>query len=347
LTSDDSFLTLDDMSLIRGTSLHGFVELTRELGGNPVPLLDRAHVPVEAVGDHDTFIAIRGVIAVLEEAAKATGTPDFGRRLAMRQGLDILGPLGVAARTAATVGAALQSVEQYLSIYSPGLSVAVQPVADQRLACFEWRLLLDRPPPHQQATELGVAVSVRVFRLLAGDDFVPMSVHFRHDALGDPAEYVRHFGCRTSFGTPFHGFLFRRSVLDRRLPSDSSVHRVVQEYLNSIALPTDAHVTEPVRSLIRRLLPTGGLDLDVVSRHLALHPRTLQRQLAAQGSSFAALVDDVRRSDAERYLRDTDIPLGQLAGILGYSEQSVLSRSCQRWFGMSASAYRKSPVPGS
>lgn len=69
---------------------------------------------------------------------------------------------------------------------------------------------------------------------------------------------------------------------------------------------------------------------------------TLQRHLEAQGTSFATLLDEVRRDETERYLRDSDIPLGQLAGILGYSEQSVLSRSCQRWFGTSASAYRRS-----
>ncbi|MGN6724025.1 MAG: helix-turn-helix domain-containing protein, partial [Marmoricola sp.] len=52
-------------------------------------------------------------------------------------------------------------------------------------------------------------------------------------------------------------------------------------------------------------------------------------------------VDDVRRAEAERYLRDTDMPLGQLAGVLGFSEQSVLSRACRRWFGASPTQVRR------
>jgi transcriptional regulator GlxA family with amidase domain len=47
------------------------------------------------------------------------------------------------------------------------------------------------------------------------------------------------------------------------------------------------------------------------------------------------------REEAERYLRDTDMPLGQLAALLGYSEQSVLTRACRRWFGTSATAQRQ------
>jgi AraC-like DNA-binding protein len=48
----------------------------------------------------------------------------------------------------------------------------------------------------------------------------------------------------------------------------------------------------------------------------------------------------VRRETAEHYLRDTDISLPHLARELGYAEQSVLSRSCQRWFGCGPSRYR-------
>src|SRR5690242_14735069 len=101
------------MSLVRGTSLLGFTELVTELGGNAHELLQLAHLRPSAIGDPDSFLGYRSVVAVLEGAARATGAGDFGRQLATRQGLEILGPLGVAARTAPTVGAALQAIEQY------------------------------------------------------------------------------------------------------------------------------------------------------------------------------------------------------------------------------------------
>lgn len=59
----------------------------------------------------------------------------------------------------------------------------------------------------------------------------------------------------------------------------------------------------------------------------------------APGTTFAALIDDVRRRMAELYLRDTDITLGHLANELGTSD-SALTRASQRWFGVSPRSYR-------
>lgn len=335
------FLTLNDMSLVRGTSLQGFIELVDELGGDAEAILGRAHLPPAAIGNHEAFIGYRSVVSVLELAASVTGAGDFGRRLGSRQGLEILGPVGVAARTAPTVGAALQAVEQYFAVYSPALAVGVTVLLGQPLATFEWRIIAPRPPSHAQAAELSLGVTLRVFRLLAGEDFLPTSVQLRHEPLTARSDYTDYFGCPVEFSAPVYGFRFPSAVLVRPLEADSAVHAVVQEYLGTIALPHEVTEVDAVVRLIRRMLPTGALDLDLVADHLAQHPRTLQRHLAARGTSFAELVDHARRDAAERYLCDTDMPLGQLAGVLGFSEQSVLSRACRRWFNASPSQVRR------
>jgi AraC-like DNA-binding protein len=330
------------MPLIRGTSLQGFRELSDELGGSTAELLAAAHLRPEAIGDPDSFVSYRSVAALLESAATGTATGDFGRRLAERQGLDILGPVGIAARTAPTVGAAVEAIERYLSTYSPALSVAVRAEPGDRLATFDWRLAGDRPPPHRQAAELGLGVSVRVFRLLAGEDFRPTSVHLRHEPLVDVGDYERYFGCRIDFAADSYGFRFQRDVLSRPLAADHAVHDVVQEYLSTISAPAETSTVDAVVRLVARILPTGGLDLDLVAGHLAQHRRTLQRQLADQGTTFAELVDRVRREEAERCLRDTDLAFGELSRMLGFSEQSAFSRACRRWFDGSPRTVRTS-----
>lgn len=341
MTCDDLFLTLDDMSLVRGTSLQGFIELVDELGGDSSELLQRAHLSRDVIGDHDSFIGYRSVVSLLELAAQSTGAADFGRRLASRQGLEILGPVGVAARTAPTVGAALHAIEQYMAIYSPALSVGVAVSIGQPLAAFEWSIVQPRPPAHPQAAELSLGVSLRVFRLLAGNDFLPTSLQLRHAPLTETSDYAAYFGCPVEFSAPTYGFRFPSGVLTRRLDADSAMHAVAQDYLATIAVPHGLTELDAVTRLIRRMLATGVLDLELIAEQLALHPRTLQRHLAAQGTSFAELIDQVRQDEAERYLRDTAMPLGQLAGLLGFSEQSVLSRACRRWFDASPSQVRR------
>jgi AraC-like DNA-binding protein len=71
-----------------------------------------------------------------------------------------------------------------------------------------------------------------------------------------------------------------------------------------------------------------------------LHSRTLQRYLEAEGTSFEVLRDEARRDAARRYLNSTRLPLAQVAGLLGLSEQSALTRACKRWFDATPKAIR-------
>jgi len=97
----------------------------RELAGDPLALLRAAGIQLRDVGKHEVFIPLRGVVAAIESAALATPTPDFGRRLAQCGGIEILGPVGVAARTAATVADAFAILENFMAAYSPAISATI------------------------------------------------------------------------------------------------------------------------------------------------------------------------------------------------------------------------------
>ena len=97
-----------------------------------------------------------------------------------------------------------------------------------------------------------------------------------------------------------------------------------------------AAITDPAQ--LGTLIRVNKID---VADLLALHPRTLQRHLAAENTTFEALREEARREAALHYLRETRIPLGQLADVLGFSEQSAMTRSCRRWFGMPPTEIRR------
>jgi AraC-like DNA-binding protein len=352
----DIFLTFDDtsrsnwtVSLIRGTALLGFPELVAELGYRAETFLLAAGIDSTAVGNPDAFVSYRSAIDLLESAAETTMSADLGRRLATRQGIDILGPVGVAARTAPTVGAALAAIGQYLSVYSPAITTTVEAAPSRSHARFVFTIVLDRLPEHRQAIELSLGVALRILRLLIGPEYSPVTVHLPHSPIGPRRAYTQYFGSRVRFDEPFTGFTINRADLARPLPSDSEVHTIVQRYLRSVAPAHGDELREPIRRMIRRMLPAGGAALEPIAAQFAMHPRTLQRRLADEKATFAGLVEEVRRDVVGHYLRTTQLPLSQLAAVAGYSEQSALTRSCQRWFGSSPSAYRrgkrKAPSP--
>ena len=165
-------------------------------------------------------------------------------------------------------------------------------------------------------------------------------MHFPHSPLTAQQEYLKYFGCTPRFGSQRAGFTLAADDLRRPLVRDAMAHQVVLDYLDTVIDRQRPTMAASIRELVRQLLPAGAATVPVIADQFRLHPKALRRRLAAEGTNFNAVVDDVRREMAERYLRDTEVTLTHLARELGYAEQSVLSRSCQRWFGASPAALR-------
>lgn len=340
MTAEDNHLIVEDMSVIRGTCLLGFSRLVADRGADPAPILRAAGVAPEEEGNDDVFITYRSLALALNAAVRATGDTDLGRRLALRQGIDIFGAVGLAARTAPTVGAALEVFAVYLRAYGPAVEVELLPQATPERTLLEFRVVAEDMPPMAQVVELSLGLALQVLRFLTGSDYRPVRVRLPHDPLAEEEEYTEYFGCRTSFAQRCAGLELRTGDLSRPLTRDAIAHHAVVRYLDSIVPDRTNGMTAPVRQLVRQLLPTGAVGARLVADQFALHPKTLQRRLAAEGTSFQALVDEVRAELAVRYLRETDMSIALLARELGYSEQSVLTRSCQRWFGRGPTSQR-------
>lgn len=327
------------MHLIRGSCLTSFDALTTAHGGDPSALLAMAGVDPADAGHRDRYIPLRSAIAAVEGAATVLGVDDFGRRLAARQNIDILGPVGVAARTAATAAEAFTILDTHMGTYSAGISARITPDRDETLCRFEYDFLLRPSPPQAQAIELSLGVTLRVLHLFLGTTYRPVAVHLPHPALGAETDYRGYFGCEPRFNAPIAGFTLRGDDLRRPLRHDPLAHQVAMSYLASTG-GRERGITEPVRSVIRQLLPTGELSAEQVARQFGIHPKTLQRRLAAEGTTFPELVDHTRRELAHRLLTGTDLPVSRVSRQLGYAEHSVFTRACRRWFGVTPTQYR-------
>jgi AraC-like DNA-binding protein len=110
-----------------------------------------------------------------------------------------------------------------------------------------------------------------------------------------------------------------------------------------IARLVDAAVgAPPTTATVRNFLRTrtGELRLEEAARALGCSPRSLQRRLDDEGTSFRKLADDARVSAAIPLLIDTDEKLGAIAARLGFSSLATFSRLVRRVTGRSPSAFR-------
>lgn len=142
------------------------------------------------------------------------------------------------------------------------------------------------------------------------------------------ARYRRYFEADAHLVQSCNALLLTEQQLNQPIAQqDPTLHRTLVQYLKQIHPHGSTDLLEQVRRLVLRLLPTQQCRLPLIAEQLGLQARTLQRQLAKRGQGFEEIVDSIRRERADAYL-----PLSHIAGLLGYSEQSVFNRACRRWF---------------
>ncbi|MEU6136649.1 AraC family transcriptional regulator [Nocardioides sp. NPDC047086] len=330
--------------MIRTASLRGFASLVEELGGQPGQLLRRFGISPRTLASDDGLIPITAHDLMLDAAAAALDCPDLGLRLAERQDLSILGPLAIAVESSATVADALECASRFMFVHSPALRIGVEP--DPRgvrgVVAATYRKDLRESPYSPQAMELGLGLFHHVADLLLGGVTGLRSVEIPHAPLSPVHRYLDFFRVDVKFGAASGALRLDRSALGRGFSSaDETIRRIALEHL-ATHYPDPGSATAPrVRGVIAELLAYGAPGTAQVSRILGLHPRTLQRRLAREDTTFEALLDVVRREAAHRYITTTEMSLTQVAALSGFSEQSSLSRAVRRWYGTSPRDLRR------
>jgi AraC-like DNA-binding protein len=328
-------------SLIRATNLWGYVDLVRELGGDPESLMARFDITPGVEHQPEAFVPMAPMLRLLETSAAELACPDFGLRLSRWQGLDILGPIAVIARNTSTMRDGWDAIARYLYVHSPSLQLTRVPGPPSGNLRFNYEMTELPLAESVQGYELSLGNAVGIFALLGGPEAHPLSVSFRHQQQGSDESYAKTLGCPVAFGQAWCGFELSPDVADRTIDSaDPETRRIATMYLEANYPPLSAPLSERVNELIRRLLPTGHCTAEVIAEQLAMHPRTLQRRLSEEGVRCQDLIENERRDQATRYLAQAGLQLGQVAGLLGYAEQSTLNRSCRRWFGKTPRQYR-------
>lgn len=318
-------------TLFRGTALLNFEALVSSLGGDGEELLRARGIDPAAAGDYDAFLSSAAAAAVIADAADALDCPDFGMRLAREQGIQILGPVAVIIRNAETFGSAIDSVSRFLHNIAP--TDHVELIRGPEQAVFTLTTSVRQLAQHDQWVEKGLGIALDAFRLMLGEDFVPVRVTMQHRRISPAASYREMFGCPVEFEAELNSIHLPHRVVNQEIRGrDAAALALAESYL--IGIGPDLEVADHVRNVTRRLLVVNQASLVAAARAMSLHPRVLQRRLAKSGTSFEQILDDVRRELAWQ-LSATGMQDSRIASTLGYSEQSSYTRACRRWYGES------------
>lgn len=332
--------------LTRASSLHGFNEFARSQNLNPAALLREAGLPWDVLDNPDALIAFHRFALVLELASEASDNPLLGLEFGLHQGVGIFGSLLYLMRNARCVGDALRDLGQYFHVHDNYGDVVVHQADEHALLYYASEAV--NLPGSRHVSELVVGVGHQLMRTLLGSRWQPAVAMFQHAPAVSQSRYRRLLGVAPRFNSAFDAWMFNPGLLDVSLnDADPALHRLIQQHLDSISQVHDKQLPSHVQRLLRSFLPSGRVTIDHVADFMRLSPRSLQRHLAEQGTSFQALLDDTRQSMTLRYLEESDMTLMQLTEVLGYTNQSAFSRAFQRWFGVGPRQWIKQQKPGS
>jgi AraC-like DNA-binding protein len=334
--------------LIRAAALQGFDPVVRELGGDPGALLRRHGLPARATDRPESMISLPRLARTMETAARDLDCPDFGLRVGGRQDPTMLGMLAVVLQGAGTVGGALVDATRYLSAHSPAYRLVLEdpdPVqADAVAVHFE----VDLAPgvPIRQLIDGCVASLLTMARHLTGQAVGPVAVSLPHTPVAPRSRYRALLAGPVEFEQTAAVVHVPKRLLETDIRgARPDLRRLAIAHLARFHPPRSDRVSDRVRAALQATLGANRGTRVEIADLLDLHPRTLQRRLDAEGTTFDALRLDVYRTATWRLLADTSIPFAQAAPAVGFSEQSAMNRSVRRWFGLTPTQIRGGALP--
>ncbi len=314
------------------------------VGGSDGPALLRSvGLDPEAPADVGTMIDADAYYDLLERIA--CGLPDatdVPLRVGATMRCDDYGAFGLAWKTAPTLRGSFRRAARYWRVLTSVAEFEVRPEGDD--AWFLLHRAGARRLGLRLSNEATLASALTIMREVAPGTVQPAEVHLRHPSPPDDRMHRAWFGCPVLWGSDRDGLLLPAELIDRpnRL-GDEGLSRFLDAQLDAAlerVPPETADLAETVRRVIERSLSDGVPGLDRVAAAMGRSERALQRALAAEGLSFRALLDDVRRDLAEGLLAGSDYSLTEIAFLAGFSEQSALTRAFRRWNGVPPATYR-------
>jgi AraC-like DNA-binding protein len=295
--------------------------------------LSDSGVEVEAI---DELRIVRNVLAELGDR------PGLGVRAGQRSTLTSVGIVGFALLSSQTLrdasGVAIRNLAATacfvrLSIEEDGTRAQLV-LDDEEIPADVRDFLVER-----DLTSIG-----QVLRGLLGEDVAQtaLRVHLRMARERGSALAAALPG-QAEFGQPRNALSFPVELVDAPLAhADSTTAQMSEQQCRELIESRQERrgVAAEVRS---RLLhdPRRPAPIEVIAAERHITERTLRRHLAKEGTSYRALLDEVRDTLAVAMLTTAGLTVAEVAARLGYSEPASFTHAFQRWHGVPPSEYRR------
>lgn len=322
----------------------GLNEAAQEIGFDIRKAMSQTGLNPVLLEEPRGYITWEGFSELLELVTEQSGCGYFGMLVARHQPAMELGVLGQIMKFCPDVGTALAKGHEYNSIYNHSVFWETRRNGDTAALTRHFRY--QRKRSLTQITVLGITQVFKLLNGLCGPGWKPASITLCQSEP-DPKtrnEYRALFNTPIRYGQENDSIVFPIEDLARPISSsDRRLLAIVEEHARGLrdSFSIDNDVSTNTRLFIRQTLGQGGASMDNIAGMLNLHPKALHRRLKNEGQTFKKLVNEERLNEAQYYLTTRpQMPLAQLAELLGYSNPAPLSRAFRKRYGVAPSTWR-------
>jgi AraC-like DNA-binding protein len=317
------------------------LERVTQLGLPREELLKAAGLEERHLRDPDARIPLSAIARLWATIGTRVPDPSIGLRLGADARAREFGLVGCAMAYSKTLGAALTRLARYGRIVSDALVVTLDTEQDTLWVRVDVQPALRALRP---AVDARLAALLSVCREIVGAPIAPLCVQLPYRRPAEVAEYERFFRGRLEFGAVATALQLEDKDVQRPVAlSDPALTGYLDRMADqSVAvLNTKLTLADRVRRILWSELSAGVPDAGFVASSLGVSVRTLQRQLRAEQTSFATVLNQLRQEMAKPLLRDGGFSVAEVGFLLGYEDPGAFRRAFRRWHGLSPRAFRR------
>lgn len=318
----------------------GWQVFLKDLGFTPQDLLRLAGLPLDLFSQStptltpaEYFRFWRGLEKLL------SNDPAFPLQIAQAISTEAFNPPLFACICSENLNLALTRLAEYKPLIGP-LRLNVKQTEYQTTIAVE-ELPGELPlPPSLVAVEL--IFFVQMSRLGTRDRIVPLKVESSITIPAAP-KYETFFGVPITTGQVDQVIFSANDAQKPFLTSNSSMWSIFEPELNKRMnhLRINAQFRDRVRACLMEILASGQCSRAEVAQRLAVSPRTLQRRLQEEGTSFQQELSALRSELANHYLVNTHYSSAEISFLLGYNNTSSFFRAFHIWTGKTPDTVRE------
>ncbi|MFA9472334.1 MAG: AraC family transcriptional regulator ligand-binding domain-containing protein [Deltaproteobacteria bacterium] len=232
--------------------------------------------------------------------------------------------------SAETVGEGLEASLRYQELLSHGRVVTLGEHPEYHV--LHINKIEHELPITAHEIEFIAVFAMKLLRFATDGAFKAREVHFEHPYRGNIQKYTHAFGCSVLFGKEKTAiFADDEAWALPHAHGNQALHGQLRGVAAGLHATIEAHpFIDTVRDNIKLLLPRGKSSIEAVASSLHMTPRTLQRRLQEDGTSFRVLMDAVRKSILLEGFERNQTP-DEVMRYAGYTNPRSFRRALKRW----------------